>query len=102
MNEASQKMEETTQELQETSQDLDIKGYLRLVYKKRYLFALTAVLVTTLIVGASYILPKKFEAKSVVLIERNFMNEIMKGLAVSAPSIDNQAGALSVILTSRH
>jgi protein tyrosine kinase modulator len=87
--------------MEETSEEFNIKRYVRMVYKKRYLFALTAALVTTLIVVASYMLPKKFEAKSVVLIERSFMNDIMKDLAVSTPALDNQVSALSAILTSR-
>ncbi len=82
------------------SQDIDIKQYVRLIYRKRYLLVAVSVLVTTSIIGFSYSLPTLYEAKSTVLIERNFLNDIMKGIATS-PSIDDRVKAVSTIMQSR-
>lgn len=84
----------------ETSQELDIKRYLRLVYQKRYLFVAVMTLVTTAVVAFSYVMPKKYEATSTVLVERNFLNDVMKGIA-STPSIDDRAQAVSTLMKSR-
>jgi polysaccharide biosynthesis transport protein len=84
----------------EVSQDIDLKQYTRLIYRKRYLLVAISVLVTTIIVAVSYVLPTLYEAKSTVLIERNFLNDIMKGIA-STPSIDDRAKAVSTVMQSR-
>ncbi len=84
----------------EMSQDLDLKQYLRLLHRKRYLLVAVMMLVTTSIVGASYLLPTQYEASSTVLIERNFLNDIMKSIATT-PSIDDRVKAVSTIMQSR-
>jgi polysaccharide biosynthesis transport protein len=85
----------------ETSQELDIKSYVRLIYRKRYLFVAVTVLVTSLVVAAGYVLPKKYEAKSIVFIQTDFLNDVMKGIAVTTPSIEDRTQALSVVMKSR-
>jgi succinoglycan biosynthesis transport protein ExoP len=70
------------------------------VYQKRYLFVAVMMLVTSGVVALGYILPMKYEATSTVLIERNFLNSIMKGIAVT-PSIDDTVQAVSVTMKSR-
>ncbi len=84
----------------ETPQEFDIKKYSQLLYQKRYVFVAIVVIVTSIAIAVSYVLPKTYEAKSTVLIERNYVNELMKTIAVT-PSIDDRVKALEVILKSR-
>src|SRR5512143_2647595 len=84
----------------EESGDLDIKRYLRLIYKKRVLFAMTAMAVTTAMVVGSYLMPKVYEAKSIIFIERNFLNDLIKNVTV-APAFEEKIKALSIVMKSR-
>ena len=84
----------------EESGDLDIKRYLRLIYRKRVLFAMTAMAVTTAVVVGSYLMPKKYEAKSIIFIERNFLNDLIKNVTI-APAFDEKIKALSTVMKSR-
>ncbi len=83
----------------ETQQEFDINKYRQLLYEKRYAVVVIAVIITTIAIVVSYILPKKYEATSTVLIERNFTNQLIKGLAVE--SIDDREKAVETILKSR-
>jgi succinoglycan biosynthesis transport protein ExoP len=79
---------------------LELKRYINLIRKRRLLFASVAA---AIIIGAfiiSHIIPPLYEAKTLVSIEKNFLNDISKGLAVS-PSVDSKVSALSTILGSR-
>ncbi len=84
----------------ETPQEFDIKKYLELVYQKRYVFVAIMVIVTSLAIAVSYIMPNIYEAKSTVLIEKNLVNDMIRGLAV-APSIDDRTRSVEIILKSR-
>ncbi len=85
----------------ETQQEFDIKKYSKLLYQKRYVFVAVVVIVSSIAIAVSYFLPKTYEAKSTVLIERNYVNELMKGIAVP-PSMEERVKALEVILKSRY
>ncbi len=78
----------------------DIRKYLRLMQKKRYSFVAAMVLVTSLITAVGYLLPNKYEAKSMVLVERNYASDVMKGIAVP-DSIDDRVKSVSTIMQSR-
>jgi succinoglycan biosynthesis transport protein ExoP len=80
--------------------ELDVKYLLRLVYKKKALLTATAIVVSGLIVVFCYLLPKTYEAKSVIFIERNVLNELIKNVTVTS-SFEDKARALSVIMKSR-
>jgi polysaccharide biosynthesis transport protein len=84
----------------EQTDGLDIKRYLRLIYKKRALFALTAMVVTTLMVIGSYLMPKVYEAKSIIFIDRNFLNDLIKNVTI-APAFEEKVKALSIVMKSR-
>jgi succinoglycan biosynthesis transport protein ExoP len=86
-------------DMESPQQDLDIRRYLHLVYKKRYLFILTAASIITIAVAASYLMPKAFEATSIVFIERNYINQLIKDIAT--PSIEERIKALSIVIKSR-
>lgn len=83
-----------------SSQELDYKRYLELLLRFKRLFLVTALLIMTCAVAYSYMLPKKFEAKSTVFIEKNVISELVKGIAVT-PSMDNTIKVLTYAITSR-
>ncbi len=84
----------------EESAEVDVRRYLRLVYKKRVLFALIASVVTTAIIVGGYMMPKIYEAKSIIYIERSFLEDLIKNVTM-APAFDEKIRALSVIMKSR-
>ena len=84
----------------EQADDLDIKRYLGLIYKKRVLFALTAMAVTSAMIVVSYLMPKVYEATSIIFIERNFLNDLIKDVTI-APAFEEKVKALSIVMKSR-
>ncbi|MDA8101118.1 MAG: hypothetical protein M0042_15985 [Nitrospiraceae bacterium] len=84
----------------DTQQDLDFKKYLAIIFERRRLFAAVLIVVTSLVVAAGYVLPKSYEAKSTVLIERSRMSEFIKNVAVATP-IEERIKAVEVVMKSR-
>ncbi len=84
----------------EQTQELDIKRYLHLVQKRRYLFAITAAFIITVVVIISHFIPPVYEAKTVVAVEKSFLNGVLRNIG-GAQSIDDKASALSTIMKSR-
>lgn len=82
------------------SSQVDIRKYLGLLIHHKKTFIITALAIMTGAVLLSYALPKEYEAKSVVFIEKNIMSELVKGLAVS-PSIDDKIRVLTYAMGSR-
>ncbi len=84
----------------EQTQELDIKRYLLLVRKRRSLFAVVAAFIMSAAVVTSYVIPPVYEAQTIVSIEKNLLNDISKGLAMS-PSMDTKVSPLATIMKSR-
>jgi uncharacterized protein involved in exopolysaccharide biosynthesis len=84
----------------EASSEMDFKRILRAVYKKKVLFLAIAALVSLVIAVFSYLMPKTYEAKSVIFIERNVLNELIKDVTVTS-SFEEKVKALSVVMKSR-
>ncbi|QJT07964.1 XrtA system polysaccharide chain length determinant [Oceanidesulfovibrio marinus] len=80
--------------------NIDIQRYLGLIRAKLPLFCGIALCVMTCAVVASYVLPKKYEAKSTVFIEQNVINDLVKGIAVT-PSMEAKIKVLKVAMLSR-
>ncbi len=78
----------------------EIFRYLNLIYQKRYTFLGIAMLVTTLVTGFAYSLPKKYQADSTVFIEESVINTLVKGLAVT-PDMEHRIRVLKFALSSR-
>ncbi len=78
----------------------EIERYLRLLLAKKRLFVAIALAVMTVGVVVSYLLPKKYEAKSTVFIEQSVINDLVKGIAIT-PSMDAKIRVLSVSMLSR-
>lgn len=64
------------------------------------MFVKLALLIMTIAVIVSYVLPKKYEASSTVFIEKNVINELVKGITVS-PSMEDTIKVLTYAITSR-
>jgi succinoglycan biosynthesis transport protein ExoP len=86
----------------EQTQALNIQRYLNLALKRRYLFAITTVAIITSVTVISYVLPPIYEAKTMVSVEKNFLNDVIKNIAgTQAQGPDDKAAALSLIMKSK-
>ena len=84
----------------EQTQELDIKRYLHLILKRRYLFAITSAFIITAVVIYSHFIPPVYAANALVSIDKSFLNNVLKNIA-GTQSIDDKSAALSTIMTSR-
>ncbi len=85
----------------EQSTELDIRKYLRLIYTKRILFSLTVMIVTTVLLIFAYTRPKVYEAKSIIFVERQYINDLVKNVAIQ-PSYEERTRAISIVVKSRN
>jgi len=82
------------------SSEFDFHKYLTLLKKNKLLFAVAALAVMTVITIASYLLPKQYEAKSTVFIEKSVIGDLVKGLAIT-PTVEDKIKVLSYAINSR-
>ncbi|APG26434.1 hypothetical protein A7E78_00270 [Syntrophotalea acetylenivorans] len=78
----------------------EIINILRMVYRRKGLFCLVALLITTSVITYSYFIPKKYQADSTVFIEKNVINSLVKGLAIT-PDMNDRVRVLKYALLSR-
>ncbi len=78
----------------------EIIRYLRALYRHRYLFIVISLLIMTLIGAFSFTLPKKYSADTTVFIERNVIDSLVRGIAVS-PDINDRIRVLRYAILSR-
>ena len=78
----------------------EIFRYLRALQRHRYLFAFVALTVMTAIGVYSFTLPKKYSADTTVFIEKNVIDNLVKGIAVS-PDINARIKVLRYAILSR-
>jgi polysaccharide chain length determinant protein (PEP-CTERM system associated) len=81
-------------------QQPDYKQYLNLIVRKKEWFVGISLLIMTLAILISFILPRKYQATSTVFIEKNVISELVKGITIS-PSIDDTIKVLTYAITSR-
>lgn len=79
---------------------LELERYGRLLLRRKRLLVLVTLLVMTLGVVISYVLPKKYEAESTVFIEQSVIADLVKGIAIT-PSMDAKIRVLAVSMLSR-
>ncbi|GFE60811.1 XrtA system polysaccharide chain length determinant [Geobacter sp. AOG2] len=82
------------------SSEFDYKKYLQLLIRRKELFVVLALLIMTAGIILSFVLPKKYEAKSTVFIEKNVISELVKGITVT-PSMEDTIKVLTYAITSR-
>ena len=78
----------------------EIIRYLRALYRHRYLFIVVSLLIMTLIGAYAFTLPKKYSADTTVFIERNVIDSLVRGIAVS-PDINDRIRVLRYAILSR-
>ncbi len=84
----------------ESNDILNYLNYLKVIYHRRYIFLAIAMLVTALVTAYAYQLPKKYQADSIVFIEKNVISNLVKGIAVS-PDMRDRIRVLRYALSSR-
>lgn len=78
----------------------DYKQYLQLIIRKKEWFVAISLLIATLAIIVSFVLPRKYQAASTVFIEKNVISELVKGITVS-PSMEDTIKVLTYAITSR-
>lgn len=78
----------------------EIIRYLRALHRHRYLFIVVSLVVMTAIGGISFTLPKKYSADTTVFIEKNVIDSLVQGIAVT-PDINARIKVLRYALLSR-
>ncbi len=73
---------------------------LRLIHRRKGLFVVVAILITSMVIGYSFTIPKKYRVDSTVFIEKNVINSLVKGLAVT-PEMGDRIRVLRYALLSR-
>jgi polysaccharide chain length determinant protein (PEP-CTERM system associated) len=78
----------------------EIFRYLRALYRFRLLAAVIALAVMTVIGAYSFTLPRQYSADTTVFIERNVIDNLVRGIAVS-PDINDRIRVLRYAILSR-
>ncbi|HUI67400.1 MAG TPA: Wzz/FepE/Etk N-terminal domain-containing protein, partial [Nitrospirota bacterium] len=77
--------------LDERSQDFDIKRYLGIIQRRRYLSLAVALGVLSLFTWGSFLMPKTYEASSTVAIESvGIIKPLIQGVGVSVTTEERQ------------
>lgn len=84
--------------MQSSGNELD--KYLKLIRRRKELFVVVALVIITIAFVLSFIIPRKYEAKSTVFIEKNVISELVKGITVT-PSMEDTIKVLTYAITSR-
>lgn len=82
------------------SSEFDYKKYLQILIRRKELFVMLALFIMTAGIVLSFVLPKKYQAKSTVFIEKNVISELVKGITVT-PSMEDTIKVLTYAITSR-
>ncbi|GFO66568.1 chain-length determining protein [Geomonas limicola] len=86
--------------MQPTSSEFQYRKYLQLLTRRKELFVVLALVITTAFFVASFLLPRKYESTSTVFIEKNVISELVKGITVT-PSMEDTINVLTYAITSR-
>jgi polysaccharide chain length determinant protein (PEP-CTERM system associated) len=78
----------------------EIFRYLRAAYRYRYLFVLVTLPVMTGVTIYGVTAPKKYQVDSTVFIEKNVIDNLVKGIAIT-PDLDSRIKVLKYALLSR-
>ncbi len=74
--------------------------YVQLLIRRRYLFTAVSLIIMSGIVWGSYFIAKHYEAKSTIFIERNVIEQLVKGIAIT-PSMQARIAVLRETMLSR-
>jgi uncharacterized protein involved in exopolysaccharide biosynthesis len=74
----------------------EFSKYLKIFYRRRFLFIAVSLLVMTVAVALCYSLPRQYRAASTVFIEKSILDELVKGIAIT-PAKDSHNQVLQVL-----
>jgi polysaccharide biosynthesis transport protein len=80
--------------------EFDYRKYLNLLLRHKRLFAIAALTFMSGAIVICYILPKKYEARSIVFVEKNILNELFRGIAIT-PTVEDTLRGLNSTIKSR-
>jgi polysaccharide chain length determinant protein (PEP-CTERM system associated) len=87
---------------EESSSGFDVKRYLGILQKRKYLALSVAIAVVSLLTWGSFIWPKSYEASSTVFVEKSsVINPLLQGAGVSS-NIEDRLKNLRERMTSRN
>ncbi len=78
----------------------EVKKYLFMIYKKRFVFLFSSLAVMLIIIAGSFFMQKKYVATSTVFIERSMIDSLMRGLTIT-PSMSDRIRVLRYSMLSR-
>jgi polysaccharide chain length determinant protein (PEP-CTERM system associated) len=78
----------------------EFNKYLKIFYRRRFLFLAVSLLVMTVAIAWIYSMPRQYQAASTVFIEKSIIDELVKGIAVT-PSPDSHLQVLRYDMLSR-
>ncbi|MDH4028846.1 MAG: chain length-determining protein, partial [Nitrospirota bacterium] len=78
----------------------EINRFIKLLIKKRHLVIILSLSIMSVIIWGSYFIPKKYEAKSIIFIESNVIEQLVKGIAIT-PSMDARIKVLRDTMLGR-
>ncbi|MDX1666713.1 MAG: GNVR domain-containing protein [Saprospiraceae bacterium] len=77
-----------------------IGKYAYCVYRYKYIFLAVSLLVMTAVGVYTHFLPKLYKAETTVFIEKNVIDELVEGIAIT-PSLSNRIKQLKLVMLSR-
>jgi len=80
--------------------EFDYRKYLYLITTNKRLFAVTALAIMTIAVIISFLLPRKYEARSTIFVSKNVLNELVRG-GGTTPSVEESLKGLNTTIKSR-
>jgi polysaccharide chain length determinant protein (PEP-CTERM system associated) len=78
----------------------ELLKYFKILKKRKYLFIILSLLIMSVFIWGSYTLPRKYKAESTIFIEKNVINKLVEGIAIS-PSMEDRLRVLKYALLSR-
>ncbi len=79
----------------------ELKKHLKILLRRKKLFIILSLCIVSAIFWGSYFLPKKYIAQSTVFIERNVINKLVEGIAIT-PSMEDRLRVLRQAMLSRN
>jgi succinoglycan biosynthesis transport protein ExoP len=78
----------------------ELKKHLKILIRRKTLFIILSLCIFSAMVWGSYLMPKKYKAESTVFIERNVINKLVEGIAIT-PSMEDRLRVLNSAMLSR-
>lgn len=78
----------------------EVLRYIQAVYRHRYLFVIISFVVMSLVTIYSFSVPKQYKADSTVFIQKNVIDNLVKGIAIT-PDMNDKLRTIKYAILSR-